>query len=161
MRQAEAHPPLVRTFDSYTTNYAQLIADLQSATPNLPYVYQQAAAGPFIQFLQSLGEDQFLQIFGSDPTDDQTATLQQIIPDAALAILSYEKAPMQGINAFEEIVSDLYDGFLSDETRVGKQTGKPINPPTYGVIPPLVKFGNADAGPYTWPCQRRRHNMQR
>src|SRR5579862_227456 len=151
VRQAESNMPSVLTFDSYMTNYAQLIADLQAAAPNLPHVYQQAAATPFIQFLQNLGEAQFLQTFGSNPTDDQ-ATLQQIIPDAALAILSYEMfPPLQGINAFEEIVSDLYDGFLSDESRVGQQTGMPINPPTYGVIPPLVKFGNPDAGPYTWP----------
>ncbi len=151
VRQAGANPPNVLTFDSYTTNYAGLVADLLTATPHLPHVYQKVAAEPLIEFIQNLGEDQFLQIFSGNPMDEQTATLQQMIPDAALAILSYEQAPTQGINAFEEIVSDLYDGFLSDEVRVGKQTGKPINPPTYGVIPPLVKFGNPDAGPYTWP----------
>lgn len=151
VRQAAVNPPLVITFDSYTTNYGQLLNDLQTATPNLPSIYQQVAAGPLIQFLQNLGEAQFLQIFSGNPQDDQTAFLQQIIPDAALAILSYEGTTLQGINAFQEIVSDLYDGFLSDETRVSQQTGKPINPPTYGVIPPLVKFGNPDAGPYTWP----------
>lgn len=151
VRQAGANPPGVLSFDSYTTNYAQLLADLRAATPHLPHVYQQVAAGPLMRFLQTLGEEKFLQVFGGGSMDEQTATLQQIIPDAALAILSYEKAPSQGINAFEEIVSDLYDGFLSDEVRVSKQTHMPINPPTYGVIPPLVKFGNADAGPYTWP----------
>ncbi len=151
VRQAAAHPPHVPTFDAYTTNYVKLLADLQTAAPNLPYVYQQAAAEPLIQFLQELGEMQYLQIFAEEARDEQTAVLQEMIPDASLAILSYEGTTIQGINAFEEIVSDLYDGFLSDESRVGKQTGKPIDPPTYGVIPPLVKFGNAESGPYTWP----------
>jgi len=48
------------------------------------------------------------------------------------------------------MVSDLFDGFLSDESRVSKTTGMPIKPPDLEVIPPLVKWGNAAAGPYTW-----------
>ncbi len=152
VRQAAANPFSVPTFDSYKTNYKQLVADLQASTPNLPYVYQQTAAKPLLEFIQNLGEWRFLQLFAAQPTDGLSAALQQIIPDAALAILSYKMIPaLQGISAFEEVISDLYDGFLSDEDRVGKQTGMPIEPPTYGVIPPLVKFGNADSGPYTWP----------
>lgn len=151
VRHAAVNPPLVLTFDSYTTKYAGLIADLQSATANLPHVYQETAAKPLVEFLEGLGESKFLKIFGSDPADNETVTLQQIIPDAALAILSYVRNPLKGVNAFEEIVSDLYDSFLGDEARVSKQSGSPIDPPTYGIIPPLVKFGNPDAGPYTWP----------
>ncbi len=48
-------------------------------------------------------------------------------------------------DAFEEVVSDLFDGFLSAEDRVG------VKPPDFEVIPPLVKWGNPDSGPYTWP----------
>lgn len=151
VRQAAVNPPEVLTFNSYTTQYGLLLSDLQAAKQNLPYVYQEAAAKPLIKFLEDLGESQFLRIFSAAPTDWQTSVLQQIIPDAALAVLSYINAPMQGINAFEEIVSDLYDGFLSDEARVSKRSGRQIDPPTYGIIPPLVKFGNPDAGPYTWP----------
>lgn len=150
VRHAEANAPNVLTFDSYTRNYTQLMADLRSATSHLPHVYQVVAAEPLIKFLTDLGESQFLRMFEEDATDGRTAALQQIIPDAALAILSNAHAPLQGINAFEEIVSDLYDGFLGDEARAGNQTGRPIQPPTYGIIPPLVKFGNADDGPYTW-----------
>jgi hypothetical protein len=42
-------------------------------------------------------------------------------------------------------VSDLYDGFLSAEDRRG------VKKPDRGVVPPLVRWGSADAGPYTWP----------
>jgi hypothetical protein len=48
-------------------------------------------------------------------------------------------------DAFQEIVADLYDGFLSAEDRRG------VLPPDRGVIPPLVKWGNPQSGPYTWP----------
>ena len=67
VRKAEYSAPYVPTFDSYTTDYAQLIDDLESASATLPYVYQEAAAKPLLQFLKDLGELQFLQIFSEDP----------------------------------------------------------------------------------------------
>jgi len=48
-------------------------------------------------------------------------------------------------DAFQEVVSDVYDGFLGAEDR------RDVNPPDRGVIPPLVKWGNPEFGPYTWP----------
>lgn len=151
VREAAAHPPSMLTFDSYSQNYRQLIIDLQTAIPHLPYVYQQAAGVPLLQFLQNLGEWQFLEIFSGQATDSQVAVLQQMIPDAVLSVLSYKGKTQFGIEAFQEVVSDLYDAFLNDEARINKQTRRPIQPPRYGVLPPLVKFGNPDAGPYTWP----------
>src|SRR5579863_7284470 len=159
VRHAASNPPSVLTFDAYTTNYTRLIGDLRLATPHLPHVYQEAAVKPFIQFLKKLGESKFLSIFEGEASDEETALFQQIIPDVALALLSYKTTPPQGVNAFEEVVSDIYEGFLSDEVRVGKQSGHPIKPPTYGVIPPLVKFGSADAGPYTWPGDATRQTL--
>jgi hypothetical protein len=48
-------------------------------------------------------------------------------------------------DAFEEVVSDIYDGFLSAEDRAG------LKLPDSRVLAPLVKWGNPDFGPYTWP----------
>lgn len=152
VRQANARPPTVPTFDQYKNNYYKLIADLQAMTPNLPFVYQEAAAKPLIQKLQSIGPVQYFRIFNLPATDGLSQVLQQMIPDAALSILFHKSAYSKGIDAFQEVVSDLYDSFISEEARVSKATGQPITPPTYGIIPPLVKFGNADSGPYTWPC---------
>lgn len=153
IRRAETSAPTVPTFDPYVSNYSKLLADLNAASKKLPHVYQEAAAKPFIQFLEDLGPSQYRKIFHGTASDENTAVLQQIIPDVALAILFHEGPSfIQGVNAFQEIASDLYDGFVADEARVSQQTGVPIDPPTYGIIPPLVKFGNADAGPYTWPC---------
>lgn len=148
VRKAALNPPSVPTFDQYLQNYQALLSDLETAKSNLPYVYQEAAAKPLISFLENLGEERYLQIFNSSASD----VLQEIIPDAALAVLEYDGTITHGINAFQEIVSDLYDGFLNEEERAGNESGTPIEPPTYGVIPPLVKFGNEDFGPYTWPA---------
>ncbi|MBA3815133.1 MAG: hypothetical protein H0X29_01155 [Parachlamydiaceae bacterium] len=152
VRQANANSPTVPTFDKYKQGYATLIADLQTATPTLPYVYQEAAAKPLIQFLQKMGAAQFLRIFNQNPQDDLSQSLQQIIPDAVMSILFHNTVFVPSVDAFQEIASDLYDSFISEEARVSKESGKPINPPTYGIIPPLVKFGNAENGPYTWTC---------
>ena len=48
-------------------------------------------------------------------------------------------------DAFEEVVSDLYDGFLSAEDRRG------IEPPDRDIMPPLVKWGDPSSWIYTWP----------
>lgn len=52
----------------------------------------------------------------------------------------------EATHAFEEFVSDLYDGYLSMEERRG------IKLPDMQTISPLVKWGNPDDGPYTWPA---------
>lgn len=151
VRQANAQPPAVPTFDRYKTNYNQLLADLQAAIPHLPYVYQQAAARPLIRYLRNYGPLRFQLLFQTRTNNSQIASLQQIIADACMAVLVFDAQVNLGTNAFSEVVSDLYNSFLSNANRVSQQ-GTPIEPPTYGVIPPLVTFGNQDAGPYTWPA---------
>lgn len=152
VRLANLNPPVVPTFDIYKRNYQKLISDLQIATPSLPFVYQEAAAKPLIAYLQRMGPVQFFNLFNGSPTDALSQSLIQIIPDAVLSVLFHNTVNVQGVNAFQEVASDLYDSFISEEKRVSAQTGRPIESPTYGVIPPLVKFGNAESGPYTWPC---------
>jgi hypothetical protein len=48
-------------------------------------------------------------------------------------------------DGFQEVISDLYDGFLSAEDRRG------VKKPDYETIPPLVKWGEPTSGPYTLP----------
>jgi hypothetical protein len=151
VRLANATPPAVPTFDQYTRNYRKLLIDLNTVTPTLPYVYQEAAARPLIRYLTNLGELQYLQIFAGISRNPNAAVLKDMIPDASLAILFHNSVNIQGVNAFQEIISDLYNSFISDELRTTSETGVRIDPPTYGIIPPLVKYGNAENGPYTWP----------
>lgn len=101
------------------------------------------AFDPFVATLDDLGESGFIQILIQDPTREGTARLML---DIAQALLQRgEKFEAKALGAFEEVVSDLYDGFLSAEDRRG------VNPPDLEVDPPLVKFGEPAAGPYTWP----------
>jgi hypothetical protein len=53
-------------------------------------------------------------------------------------------------NAFQEVIGDLYDGFLSAEDRQG------VNPPDLSITPPLMKWGNPAFGPYAWPADATR-----
>ncbi|MBS0585104.1 MAG: hypothetical protein JSR76_02240 [Verrucomicrobia bacterium] len=138
----------------FSTNYQQLLQMLQSPQVRdaLPVVYQQNFLNPLIAYLKSLGPSRFYTLFSQQARDELSAFLQQIIPDLTEAVaqngLGYAEKPL---NAFEEVISDLYDGFLSEEDRISNETGVKIKPPDRGILAPLAKWGNPDAGPYTWP----------
>jgi hypothetical protein len=125
------------------TDYDSLLKRIEASTEKLPPLYRDTFAGPFLKTLKDLGRDKFTTILLRDPSRERSAGLML---DLAQAILQngegFEAAATDG---FQEVVSDLYDGFLSAEDRRG------VNPPDKGAIPPLVKWGDPDAGPYTWP----------
>lgn len=152
IKQAVAKEQTVQLFSS---NYAKLLSDLHSASirNSFPPIYQQQVFDPFLNYMTQLGASGFNSIFSSSFGNPEAEFLQAIIPDICEAILqngTHFIAP--STNAFQEVVNDLYDGFLSQESRVSNETGQPIKPPDLGVLPPLVKWGNPDAGPYTWPA---------
>jgi hypothetical protein len=124
-------------------DYNQLLGRLEAAKMSLPPIYRQGVAEPFIAVLRSIGPHGFSQILQRDPRRESTAGL---LFDIAQTILQngegFEPVPTDG---FEEVVSDLYDGFLSAEDRSG------LKLPDNRVLAPLVKWGNPDFGPYTWP----------
>ena len=123
--------------------YNPLLGRLEAVREKLPPLYRDTMAAPFIKTLRHIGEQGFNRILLRDPQREGAGGLMM---DIAQAILQqgegFAEVPT---DAFEEVVSDLYDGFLSAEDRQG------VNPPDRGVIPPLVKWGNPDFGPYTWP----------
>src|SRR4030095_8537196 len=124
-------------------NYHQLVGRLETGRAKLPPLYRDSMLTPFINTLRQTGEQGFNRILIRDP---QREGLGGLMMDIAQAILQQgEGFASVPTDAFEEVVSDLYDGFLSAEDRQG------VNPPDRGVIPPLVKWGNPDFGPYTWP----------
>ena len=132
----DSGPPEPNQFD-------QLVSRLKAVQGKFPPVYEQGFVTPFIETVSALGAAKFAQVLASDPHREGAAGLML---DLAQAILQhgegYQKKPTR---AFQELIADLYDGFLSAEDRRG------INPPDRGVIPPLAKWGNPDSGPYTWP----------
>lgn len=124
-------------------DYRPLLDRLEAVRGKFPPLYRDAMVTPFWEKLRSLGEAGFQRVLSGDPQRTGAAALMM---DIAQAILQQGEGFLEvPTDAFQEVVSDLYDGFLSAEDRQG------INPPDLGVIPPLVKWGNPDSGPYTWP----------
>lgn len=125
------------------TNYDAFVKRLQAVQGKFPPLYEQSYVAPFIKTIAGLGAAKFNKILSSDPDRESAAGL---LFDLGQAILQhgegYAKAETR---AFQEFISDLYDGFLSAEDRRG------VKAPDLGVIPPLAKWGNPEAGPYTWP----------
>jgi len=143
----------------FTQDYGSLMNELSAnaVRSSFPATYQQEVLDPFVGYLNNMGEANFTSIFNGQSNDDLAAFLKEIIPDISDALLqkasfqTNDAANQKSTNAFEEMVSDLYDGFLSKEDRVSNETGMPIKLPDRQFLPPLVKWGNPDAGPYTWP----------
>jgi hypothetical protein len=125
------------------SNYADLVTRLHTSKGKFPPLYETNFTMPFIATIDSLGAAVFTKILAHDPTRESTAGL---LFDLAQAVLQpsdgYNEAPTR---AYQEFISDLYDGYLGAESRHG------VKPPDRGVIPPLVKWGNPDFGAYTWP----------
>jgi hypothetical protein len=125
------------------TNFKDLRERVETASQRLPPLYREAVFQPYIKTLDELGADGFNEILLMDPTRTGLAGL---ILDIAHAILQNgDRYNERATDAFQEVVSDIYDGFLSSEDRIG------VKPPDKCVIPPLVKWGNPEFGPYTWP----------
>jgi hypothetical protein len=123
--------------------YEPLLSRLEAVRAKLPPLYREAMIAPFLETLRRIGATAFEEILRRDPQRDGAAGLMLDIGQAILQ--QGEGFADVPTDAFEEVVSDLYDGFLSAEDRQG------INPPDRGVVPPLVKWGHPDFGPYTWP----------
>ncbi|MFY0543550.1 hypothetical protein [Brevibacillus sp. H7] len=127
------------------TDFHLLRGRLEAARAKLPPLYREAVYQPYVQKLDELGEEGFQQILRRDPGRQGMALLML---DIAQAILQngegYEDRATDG---YQEVVSDLYDGFLSAEDRWG------VKRPDKSGIPPLVKWGYPDYGPYTWTIE--------
>jgi len=125
-----------------TADYDQLRGRLEAARNKFPPVYRQDFVEPYVATINRLGPMEFMKVLIQDPTRERAAGLML---DMAHAVLQRsERHQIGALNAFEELVSDIYDGFLSDEDRNG------INRPDHRTTSPLVKFGRPAFGPYTW-----------
>jgi len=126
------------------TGFSELRKRLEACQLNLPPLYREFVYKPYFDSIDKLGDAGFNQILMRDPERDGEA---RIMLDIAQAILQHGEGYSKKVtDAFQEVVSDLYDGFLSIEDR------RNIKPPDLEVIAPLVKWGNPDCGPYTWPA---------
>jgi hypothetical protein len=123
--------------------FAALRARLARAEASLPAPYRKAVVDPVLRRLDRLGAAGFARLLAEDPAREGEARL---LLDVAQAVLQHgEGYQARATAAFQEVVSDLYDGFLAAEGRQG------VKPPEGGLLPPLVRWGSAETGPYTWP----------
>lgn len=125
------------------TDFSDLISRLDAATPKMPPLYRTAVVDPFKNKLEEIGDRKFTDILLRDP---EREGLGGLMMDIAHSVLQNGEAyqPL-ATDGFQEVISDLYDGLLSAEDR------HDAKPPDQEVIPPLVKWGSPDFGPYTWP----------
>jgi len=128
---------------------AKLMKLISRSASSLPRSYRTAVGLPLQSWLESSSSDaKLFWKFYQDPerADPATKDLVGAIGDIIQAVLQHGLlAPSlhDATNAFQEVVSDLYDGFLSGEDRGD------IKPPDYAKLPALVKWGNKEFGPYT------------
>jgi hypothetical protein len=126
------------------TFFSSLRARLDRACARLPEAYRSAVAEPLRHALDDMGPGGFARVLAMDPAREGAARL---LLDVAQAVLQRgEGYQSRATSAFQEVVGDLYDGFLAAEDRRG------VRPPDHGVTPPLVRWGQAESGPYTWPA---------
>ena len=133
-----------RTSPPDPTFFSSLRARLEKAVDGLPADYRAAVGEPLLSTLDGMGSGGFARILAMDPGRGGAARL---LLDLAQAVLQRgEGYQARATAAFQEVVSDLYAGFLSAEDRRG------VKPPDHGVAAPLVRWGSAETGPYTWPA---------
>ncbi|MGA1860971.1 hypothetical protein VH569_33730 [Azospirillum sp. 11R-A] len=130
-------------------DFTEILARLAAAEGAVPPVYEDAVRFPFEAFVHNLGPDGFAALLSQDP---DRRGIARCFFDVLHAILqNAEGYELQGTGAFQETVSDLYDGFLGAEDRRG------VAPPDRAVVAPLVKWGEPAFGPYTWPVEVTAH----
>lgn len=127
------------------TNFSELQVRLDACQLKYPSLYREKVIKPYVDALNLLGEIEFDQIILRDPSKQSEARLML---DIAQSILQHgEGYNKKATDALQEVVCDLYDGFLSAEDRRG------IKLPDQETIAPLVKWGDPESGPYTWPAE--------
>ena len=115
---------------------------LDSAGSSLPILYRAAAQEPLLLFLERLGRAGFM---AAAMRRDSAV----ILGDAVQAILQRSTGfERDATMAFQEVVSDLYDGFLSAQDRRTTQALEQRQ------LAPLVKWGRPEIGPYSFAAEQ-------
>jgi hypothetical protein len=107
---------------------------LSGMRAKLPAIYQQSFFDPLMRTLDSLTADEWAKPNWHDFLRD---LVQAVIQQA-------ENFEPIATDAFQELISDIYDGFLSAEDRAQ------VKLPDFSTLPPLVRWGSPQLGPYTY-----------
>lgn len=124
--------------------YDDVIAVFEAAHSVFPEGYRDAFCTPLLDTFERLGPDGWFDVLRRDPELRGVGLMGlDLIQGAAQRVIADEG---DALMALQEVVSDLYDGFLSDADRGS------VKPPEFGVLPPVVKWGRPGFGPYIWPA---------
>ncbi len=127
-----------------TRDVAELRRLIAEGGRALPLAQVAAVAAPLAAWIEDHRDE--LPAFLRGSLEGDTGAFYDLV--GTLAQRARREEP-EATAAFEEVVSDLYDGFLSAQDRRGVQV-KPD-----AALPPLVRWGsNPDDGPYTWPVEQ-------
>jgi hypothetical protein len=122
---------------------------MQTYPERSPRVYQEKYVKPFIDILDRAGELTVNYCLSQDGEDSDYAILAQPILQRCNCL------EQVATDAFQEVVSDLYDGFVSEEIRADiKPLDHSVIAPLIAWIPSLVKTddGFVPTGPCTLPA---------
>jgi hypothetical protein len=135
-RDTSNSPPL-------PSSLAAVISKLSGLRNKLPAIYRESYFDPLLKTLGELTQAQWKNPNWHDFLSDLAqSVVQQAEGYEALAT-----------DAFQEVISDLYDGYLSASDR------QHIKPPDFSIIPPLVRWGTPDFGPYTYGVDDFLHDL--
>ncbi|MEO1469301.1 MAG: hypothetical protein AAFV86_09600 [Pseudomonadota bacterium] len=123
-------------------DHAQILFRLENAAEAFPPLYRGAMQAPLASIFRAIGRPGWHDVLRRDP---QLQGIGLLGLDLVQSITQRQDGTEgAALAALQEMVSDLYDGFLSDADRKG------VHPPDHSVIPPLIKWGRPNAGPYAW-----------
>jgi hypothetical protein len=114
----------------------QALSIIYDGYTSIPKIYHEVFLDPFKKLVQTYDYALIQKALGE----------QLLLYDLFSCIHQRSTQDLDASHAFEETVSDLYDGYLSNIERSG------IKAPDYQAFSPLVIWGKPEAGPYTWPA---------
>lgn len=123
-------------------DHREIIARLGASEEAFPPIYRDAVNAPLLGMFSRMGRDGWHDILSRDQDLQGIGLLGlDLVQTQAQRAEEFHDTATR---ALQEVVSDLYDGFLSDADR-----GR-VKRPDHGVAPPLVKWGRPGLGPYAW-----------
>jgi len=129
-------------------DHGAIVASLAAAEGGLPPIYDESMRRPLSNTFAALGAKGWISVLDADHDLTRMGLLGLDLTQSIV-----QRADSDGdlaTHAMQEVVSDLFDGFLSDVDRVG------VKPPDHTVTAPLVKWGRPDMGPYAWTAPAAR-----
>lgn len=127
-------------------DYKVLLEALKSYGQALPPLYQSKVVKPLCERLEKVGPELFLNPMIQYPGGCPPAKKVWLAAEAVFQHSLPNILHKVGINAFQEMVTDLYDSFLSNARKHG------LKPPDNVILPPLARSAAQDiGGPMTMP----------